>query len=591
MRSAIAKVLLIEDNPGDAKLVEVLLEANNNANKRFDLIRAGSISAAFPILEQGGISAILLDLGLPDGNGLDTLAQIYAAALTIPIVVLSAEEDELLAIQSVQLGAQDFLVKSSISELVLRRSLYYAIERKSLLEQLQYLAHYDVMTGLANRKLFYDRLKRDIVGARRSKKLLALIFLDLNGFKLINDSLGHRSGDDLLKEVAKRLQDCIRATDCAARMGGDEFTLILNDLNSVEDAAIIAGKILQTLAEPLVLNARQITTHASLGIAIYPDDCADIDALIGAADAAMYQAKESSHEKEGGFRFFSAAMGANVKRNMDRIEQLSAAFEHGEFELHYQPIVDVRSSMIVGMEALLRWRHPEQGLLTPAKFMTELESSGLIVPVGNWVLQQACAQSKSWQQQGLASLTVSVNISTRQFRQSSFVGTVINALQQNDLAPSLLELEFHEASLWEDGQYSVRELNRLSQMGIKLSLDNFGNDMISFKSLTQFPIHAIKIGQSLIQQDSIHSSGAVIAKAVIEIAHIFHIKGLAIGVENDAQLEMIRHIACDDAQGYLYGRPLPASEAGALIARCAALYPQGVKTQPSVSAFIEKNVR
>jgi diguanylate cyclase (GGDEF)-like protein len=568
----IAKVLLIEDNPGDAKLVEVLLEANNNANKHFELICVGLLSEAFPILEQGGISAILLDLGLPDGNGLDSLTQIYTAALTVPIVVLSAEEDELLAIQSVQLGAQDFLVKSGISELVLRRSLYYAIERKTLLEQLQYLAHYDVLTGLANRKLFYDRLKQDIVGARRSKKSLALIFLDLNDFKLINDSLGHRSGDDLLKEVAKRLQHCIRTTDCAARMGGDEFTLILNDLNNAEDAALIADKIIQTLAEPLVLNAQQIVTHASLGIAIYPDDCADIETLIGAADAAMYQAKESGYEKKGGFRFFSAAMGAKVKRNTDKVEQLNAAFERGEFELHYQPTVDVRSGMIVGMEALLRWRHPEQGLLTPAKFMTELESSGLIVPVGNWVLQQACAQSKIWQQQGLASMAIAVNISTRQFRQSGFVDTVANTLQENQLSPSHLELEFHEATLWEDEEYSVQELNRLSQMGIKLSLDNFGNDMISFKSLTKFPIHAIKIDQSLIQQDSLHSSEAVIAKAAIEIARIFHIKGLATGVENEAQLEMVRHIACDDAQGYLYGRPLPVNEASELISRCATLH-------------------
>jgi len=571
MDRVIARVLLIEDNPGDVKLVETLLEANHNANKHFDLICVGLLSEAFPVLEQGGIAAILLDLGLPDGDGLDSLTQIYAAAPTIPIVVLSAQEDELLAIQSVQLGAQDFLVKSGISELALRRSLYYAIERKNLLEQLQYLAHYDVLTGLANRKLFYDRLKQDIVGARRSQKSLALIFLDLNDFKLINDSLGHRSGDDLLKEVAKRLQNCIRTTDCAARMGGDEFTLVLNDLNTAEDAALIADKILRALSEPLTLNGQQVTTHASLGIAIYPDDCADIESLIGAADAAMYQAKEAGCEKKGGFRFFSAAMGAKVQRNADKVERLNAAFEHGEFELHYQPTVDVRSGMIVGMEALLRWRHPEQGLLTPAKFMAELESSGLIVPVGNWVLQQACAQSKSWQQQGLASMAIAVNVSARQFRQSGFVDTVVNALQENHLPPSLLELEFHEATLWEDEDYSVQELNRLSQMGIKLSLDNFGNDMISFKSLTKFPIHAIKIDQSLIQQDSLHSSEAVIAKAAIEIARIFHIKGLATGVESESQLEMVRHIACDDAQGYLYGRPLPVSEASELIARCATL--------------------
>jgi diguanylate cyclase (GGDEF)-like protein len=575
MEPNIAKVLLIEDNPGDAKLVEVLLETNNNDNKHFELVRAGSLSEAFPILEQGGITAILLDLGLPDGSGLDTLTQIYLAALTIPIVVLSAEEDELLAIQSVQLGAQDFLVKSGISELVLRRSLYYAIERKNLLEQLQYLAHYDVLTGLANRKLFYDRLKQDIVSARRANKSLALIFLDLNDFKQVNDTLGHRSGDELLKEVAKRLQNSIRTTDCVARMSGDEFTLILNDLNTAEDAALIADKILRNLSEPLLLNEQQIIAHASLGIAIYPDDCSDIEALIGAADTAMYQAKKSSSlNKTGAYHFFSEAMSTKVRRSADKIARLTSAFERGEFELHYQPIVDVRSGMIVSMEALLRWHHPEQGLLTSAKFMADLENSGLIIPVGNWVLQQVCAQNKTWQQQGLPPLAISVNISSRQFRQKDFADTVVNALQQNDLDPSLLELEFHEATLWEDDEYSMRKMNRLSKIGVKLSLDNFGNDVVSFKSLTKFPIHAIKIDQSLIQHNSLHSSEAVIAKAAIEIARIFHIKGLATGVENEAQLEMVRHIACDDAQGYLYGRPLPVSEASELIARRATLHPR-----------------
>lgn len=563
----VAKILLIEDNPGDAKLVEVLLEADSSASRRFEVVRAGLLGEAFPILEQGGIDAILLDLGLPDGNGLDTLTQVYAAALTVPIVVLSAEEDELLAIRSVQLGAQDFLVKSDISELTLRRSLYYAIERKNLLEQLQYLAHYDVLTGLANRKLFYDRLKQDVNSARRSQKSLALIFLDLDGFKLVNDSMGHRSGDDLLKEIANRLKRSVRASDCAARMGGDEFTIILNNLHNAEDAALIAEKILHTLAEPLMLNEQQILPRASLGIAIFPDDCTDIEALIGAADTAMYQAKAAGDDGKSKYRFFSAEMGAKVQRHADRVERLTAALEHGEFELHYQPTVDVRSGQIVGMEALLRWRHPEQGLLTPAKFMTDLETSGLIIPVGNWVLQQACAQSKNWQQQGLMPLPVSVNISTRQFRHDGFVDAVADALQQSELPAALLELEFHEATLWEDDAYSVRELKKLSQLGVKLALDNFGNDMISFKSLTTFPIHSIKIDQSLIRQNSVNSREAVIAKAAVEIARLFHIKGLASGVENEAQLEMVRHIDCDDAQGYLYGRPLPVHEAGELIAR------------------------
>lgn len=574
MSKANAKILLIEDNPGDAKLVKVLLESNEGTNKAFDLIRVGLLSQALPLLEKGDIMAILLDLGLPDGNGLDSLICIHTAAPTVPIVVLSAEEDEYLAIRAVQLGAQDFLVKHGISGLLLRRSLYYAIERKRLLEQLEHLAHYDVLTGLANRKLFYDRLKLDIISARRGQKPLALMFVDLNDFKLINDSLGHLAGDNLLKEVSKRLIKCVRGSDCVARMGGDEFTVILNSLSSAEDAGLIAEKILQSLAQPFLLDERPHTVHASLGIAIYPDDTNDMEDLIGAADAAMYKAKEPRGGNKSKFCFFSTSMGAKVQRDAEKARQFSMALERGEFELYYQPEVDVHSGRIMGMEALLRWRHPAQGLLTPPKFIHELETSGLIVPVGEWVIGQACMQINAWKKQGLEPLTVSVNISPRQFRHSGFVDSVIDALQKNRLEPACLELEFHEESLWEDEEYAIRKMNRLAQIGVKLSLDNFGRGLVSFKSLTKFPLYAIKIDQSLIQQDSPNKSGAIIARAVIEIARTFCIKGLAEGVETEAQLEMVRDIACNDAQGYLFSHPLPAHEATELIRRRTSLHPR-----------------
>jgi diguanylate cyclase (GGDEF)-like protein len=571
MPNSRGQILLIEDNPGDVKLVKLWLESETQGNKKFDLLCVSMLSDAFPLLQQGGIIAILLDLGLPDGHGLESLTRIYAAAPSIPIVVLSAEKDELLSIQSVQLGAQDFLVKSSISELVLQRSLYYAIERKNLFEHLEYLAHYDVLTGLTNRKLFYDRLKQDILAARRSHKSLALIFLDLDDFKLINDTLGHQSGDDMLKEVGRRLLASIRNTDCAARMGGDEFTLILNNLNNAEDVALIANKVLHALAEPLSLDRQTVNIHASLGIAIFPDDADQLESLIAAADVAMYQAKETEIAGKSNYCFFSAAMGAKIHHDTARYKQLHLAFERNEFELYYQPTVAVESGLIIGMEALLRWQHPEQGLLPPARFMHDLESCGLIVAVGAWVLQQACAQNKYWQQQGYQPMLISVNISARQFRAVGFVDSVILALQKSHLEPCQLELEFHEANLWEDETYSLYTLNQLARLGVKLCVDDFGNDVISAKSLAKFPLHAIKIDQSLMQQSSPLSSEAIIAKAVIEIAGLFHIKGLATGVETESHLDMVRHIACDDAQGYLYGRPLPAGEATELIENNIAL--------------------
>lgn len=574
MHQDAAKVLLIEDNPGDVKLVQVLLEANDESQKPFELLRVGQLSDAFPMLSENGIMAILLDLGLPDGHGIDTLIRIHAAAPMIPIVVLSAEEDEMLAIRAVQLGAQDFLVKQGISSRLLRRAICYAIERKRLMEQLQYLAHYDVLTGLANRKLFFDRLKQDVLGANRSKKSLALIFLDLNDFKQINDSLGHHAGDEVLKAVAKRLAGCVRVSDCVARMGGDEFTIILNGLNNAEEAALIAEKLLQALVEPFEFGGTKLAVRASLGIATYPDDSDELEKLIGAADAAMYKAKESGSDKISRFCFFSTTMTSKLRRDADRHRQIDSAFNNGEFEIFYQPEVDVRSGKIIGMEALLRWRHAERGLLTPIAFMKDLEETGLIVPIGEWVIHKACEQNKKWQLQGLAPLIISINVSAKQFRQVGFAECVLNAIDLNQLNPELVELDFHEETLWEDEERSVEVLEKLNRAGVKLSLDNFGSGLISFRSLTRFPIHAIKIDQALIRQGALDSSGAAIAKAAIEIAHVFRIKGLAGGIETQTQLDWVKEVACDDVQGYLYSQPLPVEEATELMMRQEILTPQ-----------------
>ena len=574
MNQVAAKVLLIEDNPGDVKLVQVLLESSDEHQQPFELIRVGQLSDAFPLLAKGGIMAILLDLGLPDGNGIDTLIRVHAAAPMIPIVVLSAEEDEMLAIRSVQLGAQDFLVKHGISGMLLRRAICYAMERKRLMEQLQYLAHYDVLTGLANRKLFYDRLKHDVLGAKRSKKSLALIFLDLNDFKQVNDSLGHHVGDELLKNVAKRLSGSVRASDCVARMGGDEFTIILNGLNNAEEAALIADKILKALIEPFKFGDSMMVIRASLGIATYPDDSDELDKLIGAADSAMYKAKESGSEKISRFCFYSAAMTAKVQHEVKKIHQLKQALENGEFELYYQPEVDVHSGKIIGMEALLRWRHPDQGVLTPNSFMQDLEDTGLIVPVGEWVIRKACEQCKVWQDQSFPTLTVSINISAKQFRHNGFADGVLDAIDQLNVNPALIELGFNEETLWEEEERSVIVLDRLSQAGVKLSLDHFGSGSISFKTLTRFPIHVIKIDHALIAKASLDSAETAIAKAAIEIAHVFNIKGLAGCIETQDQLEWARRIACDEVQGHLYSKPLPVAEATELIARHDFLSPQ-----------------
>ncbi|MDT8406839.1 MAG: EAL domain-containing protein [Methylococcales bacterium] len=561
-----AKVLLIEDNPGDAKLVEVLLDASGDSQDRtFELMRVGQLSEAFPLLDDDSIKAILLDLGLPDGKGLDTLIRVHAQAPMIPIVVLSAEEDELLAIRCVQNGAQDFLIKHGISEMLLRRAIWYAIERKHLFEQLQYMAHFDILTGLANRKQFYDRIKQDWIAAERAHTTLALIFIDLNDFKAVNDSLGHVVGDDLLKEVARRLLSSVRASDCVARMGGDEFTVILNQLKAPQEAALIAEKIMTNLSAPFLLAGCSSQVRASIGIATYPHDCDEPEQLIEAADAAMYKAKVTDSDKTTRYCFYSSALSSKVRKKQQRFQELSSALRQGQFELFYQPQFDLHSGKIVAMEALLRWRHAQKGLLAPQAFMDELEESGLIVPVGDWVLEQALEQCQSWRRHMPTEVSVSVNISSRQFRQPDFVGKLTALLDRLALESSAVELDFHEQTLWENEAYSQTVLQKLHIKGVRLALDNFGSGLISLKSLLNFPLHLVKIDPVLLQQQSDSAGSQAIAKAAVEIAHLFRIKGMANGVETSLDLERVRNIACDHVQGYLYSKPLPAEQAMLLL--------------------------
>lgn len=572
MDTANIKILLVEDNPGDALLAQAFLA--EDLSRQFELLTADQLGAALPLLEQGGIAAVLLDLQLPDGEGLETLTRIHAAAPDIPIVVLSAIEDESLAIKSVQLGAQDFLVKGNINGLLLRRSLYYAIERKHMEERLKHLAHHDVLTGIANRKLFYDRLKNAIPWARRHRTKLALLFLDLVGFKQINDVLGHHAGDLLLQTVAQRLRGCVRETDCVARVGGDEFTVLLMEVHNDQEVASIANKILHALSAPCVLEERQIETHVSMGISLYPNDGEDIETLVRAADTAMYHAKAEVAEKSS-YRFYSPVLTARTSRYSEMEERLRGALEQKEFVLYYQPEVDIRSGRIFGVEALLRWHHPERGILPPSQFIAALEETGLIGPVGEWVLHAACAQNKAWQEAGIPPLLISVNVSSRQFKEAYFVQSVAQTLSRTGLEGRWLELEFTEETLWQDEERSVAALRALNDLGVRLTLDNFGSGRTCFQSLKRFPIHAIKIDRSVIQEAAAADSAeAAIAKAAIEVAHVFKIKGLAEGVETAEQLARMRDFSCDDAQGFLYSQPLSLSALTELLNRGQHFSPQ-----------------
>lgn len=570
MSSTPLTILLVEDNPGDIRLVRELLAADQSES--FTIVTADRQEAALAILDSQDITAILLDIELPDSSGLDTLLKIHANAPGIPIVVLSSIADEGLAVRSVQQGAQDFLVKGYVDAHQLTRSLRYAIERKRTEERLNHLAHYDSLTGLSNRKHFYDTLKNAIALARRHETKLALLLLDLNAFKAINDTLGHYVGDLLLQGVAHRLRECMRETDCVARIGGDEFTLILTDIMDEEDASAAASKIVEAISPPFLIDGRVLDIGVSIGISIYPNDADQIESLVRNADVAMYQAK-AAEGVQSNYQFFSANMNHRATEDRVLLTELENAVAQHQFVINYQPQVDMKTGQINGMESLLRWQHPTRGLLLPSAFMNVLESSPLVLAVGMWVLRRVCEQGQLWRKTSDAPLVLSVNLSPRQLVQEDFADQVAAVLAETGLPPHCLELDISEHALWEDEDCAFNQVTKLNHLGVRLALDNFGNGRASFYYLRKFPFHAIKLDRRLTQAASSSADGADMARAVIQVAHVFRMKGLAGGVETAAQLDTLRHLAYDDAQGYLYCHPLPTDSATALLERGQHLGP------------------
>jgi len=567
-------ILLVEDNPGDARLVKELLA---DGGEEFCLIFADRLDSAISIIEKQDITAILLDLQLPDGAGLETLHTIHAVAHGVPIVVLSNLADERLAVQSVQHGAQDFLVKDHVNGHLLMRSLRYAIERKRMEEKLNYIAHHDSLTGLANRKYFYDRLKNAMALVRRQNSLLALLLIDLDGFKSINDTLGHHVGDLLLQNVAQRLCECIRETDCAARIGGDEFTVILTGIRNQDDVATATAKILDAMERPFLIEGRALNIYASVGISLYPTDADNLETLVRHADAAMYKTKAETGGRST-YLFYSPDAGSQFNDDFEFQAELDHALKHNEFVINYQPQVNVRGGFITGMEALLRWQHPKRGLMLPNQFMTVLENSPLMLEVGEWVLRTACKQGREWQAVAQAPVAISVNLAPYQLLQADFADMVDDILRQTGFAPHLLELDIPEHALWEDEERALDQISKLNTLGVRLVLDNFGNGRASFYYLRKFPFHAIKLDRRLTQDATSTAEGADLARAVIEIAHVFRMKGMASGVETSAQLDTLRNLSYDDAQGYLYCPPLPLEAASELLLR-THLEPAAVDTQ------------
>lgn len=429
-------------------------------------------------------------------------------------------------------------------------------ERKRHEAELEYLSTHDELTGLANRALLQDRLEQAVRHAYRSGHLVAVMLLDLDRFKFINDSLGHAFGDELLRSVAQRLQRSVREVDTVARLGGDEFVLLLTELTAAENARLLAGKILGSLESPHRLQGREVTLTASLGISIAPYDGCDVATLISNADIAMYQAKKN----RGTFAFYAAEMNQRVCETLELESALRLALERQELFLHYQPKVDLASGRMVGCEALLRWQHPERGLVAPAEFIPLAEETGLIVPIGRWVLQEVIRQVKAWQGSGLETPAVAVNISARQFRTGDLPHLIRKILADSGLEPGFLESELTESMIMDDPAKAEMTLRAVKDLGVSLSLDDFGMGYSSLNYLRRFPFDNLKIDRSFIRDATSNASEAAVVTSIISIAHNLGIAAIAEGVETQRQLAFLRQNGCDTFQGYLFSKPLPAEQ-------------------------------
>ena len=435
-------------------------------------------------------------------------------------------------------------------------------ERKDAQKRLLQLAHYDALTGLPNRTLFYDTLARTLTNAEGDQTQVAVLFLDLDHFKKVNDTLGHACGDELLLQVGNRLAECVRIRDTVGRLGGDEFALLLRLKGGLQDATVIVTKIRRILSQPFHLGGHEVAVTASIGVTIYPDDAADSDTLLRFADTAMYRAKQAGRDT---FRFFTAQMNDDVVARLDLENALRRAVERNEFVLHYQPKVSLDTAAVSGLEALLRWERPGHGLISPGEFIPLLEETGLIVRVGTWVIGEACRQMREWLSSPVGRVQVSVNVSGRQFSDGDLEGDVIRALEENVLTPDLLELELTESSLMANTDRTISILKNLKQRGVKVSIDDFGTGYSSLAYLRRFPIDKLKIDIAFVRDITTNRDDAAIALTIIRMAHSLRLQVVAEGVETAAQLAYLRRHRCDEIQGYFYSKPLPAVEIARLL--------------------------
>jgi diguanylate cyclase (GGDEF)-like protein len=578
---SIIRVLLVEDSDLEAQLLEDRIREARFTD--FRVRRVDCLSRAIGALAEEHFDVILLDLTLPDSSGVGTLHRIHdrATATETPIVVITGNSDESMALQAVKIGAQDYLIKGEFGTRALIRTIQNAIERQRMLLELnsahereRFLATHDPLTELPNRYLFNDRVAQALASARRAANWLAVMFLDLDRFKPINDTLGHSAGDQLLHGVAQRLTACLRKDDSAARISGDEFTILLPSISQALDAAKVAANVRSALARPFRLDGTEIYVTASLGVAIFPSDGEDGETLVKNADAAMYSAKVSGGDN---CHFYTSHMNTSSMRHLSLENQLRRAVENDRLQLHYQPTVDGRSGRIVGAEALARWNTEEFGTVPPGEFIPIAEERGLIASLGAWVLRAACEQNRLWRDAGHPPIRIAVNVSPRQFWHTDFREFVARTLEEAGLDGQSLGLEITESCLMHNVDATVDMLSTIKDLGVKLYIDDFGTGYSSLGVLRRLPVDCLKIDQIFVNEAIEDQGASQVATAIIALANNLGLETIGEGVEMPEQREFLLERNCTTMQGYFFARPLPPDDFARLLAAARPL-PIGEKT-------------
>jgi diguanylate cyclase (GGDEF)-like protein len=551
------RVLIVEDSEEDAQLLLHALRKGgyDPVSERVDTA-AGMRSA----LARQSWDIVISDHALPQFNANEALALLKKSGFDLPFIIVSSSVGEDIAVAAMKLGAHDYLMKGQLARLVpaVERELREAEvrrQRRQAEEKARHQALYDLLTDLPNRVMFNDRLTLALAQAQRQHEMLAVLSVDLDRFKTIIDTLGPAMGDRVLRGVAERLVSCLEPGDTLARLGGDEFMVLLPQIQRADKAVKLAQQILEVLKPPFNYDAHELHVTTSMGISLYPYDGADADTILKNADTALNRAKEQGRNN---YQLYTPAMNARAFERLALENALRKALERQQFLLHYQPQLEADTHRIIGIEALVRWQHPDLGLVYPSEFIPLAEETGLIVPLGEWVLRTACAQNKAWQAAGLPPLVVAVNLSARQFQHHDLVDTIGRVLKETELDSRYLELEITESIAMQNADFTIVILRDLKEMGVRIAMDDFGTGYSSLSYLRKFPIDSLKIDQSFVRDLSSDASDAAIANAVIVLAHSLKLQVVAEGVESKEQEEFLQSHQCDRLQGYLYSIPIPA---------------------------------